>query len=59
MINFISLFKVDDENLHLNLRLYTMDLTGSCYDDQHLAKTIFAYDLLHGYNANGYDFNFD
>lgn len=37
------------------LRLYIMDLTGSCYDDQHLAKTIFAYDLLHGYNANGYD----
>lgn len=41
------------------LRLYIMDLTGSCYDDQHLAKTIFAYGLLHGYNANGYDFNFD
>lgn len=42
------------------LRLYIMDLTGSCYDDdQHLAKPIFAYDLLHVYNAIGYYFNFD
>lgn len=55
MINFISLFIMKI----FILRLYIMDLTGSCYDDQHLAKTIFAYDLLHGYNANGYDFNFD
>lgn len=43
MINFISLFKDDNENLNL----YIMDLTGSCYDDQHLAKPILAYDLLH------------
>lgn len=53
MINFI--IKVDNENINL----YIMDLTGSCYDDQHLAKPILAYDLLHVYNAIGYDFNFD